>query len=129
MNNNLYPDGNVTETPLIQTIFCHVTKACNLNCSYCYFSARKPLPDELSTDHYWRLWSDIVAIRPKKVVLTGGEPLLRKDILELIYGFRNADPEHKILLCLNSNGHAVSLNIAEQLIDLVDEVRISIGPC
>jgi len=118
--------ATATETVSLQTVFLHVTKACNLNCSYCYFSARKPLPDEMSTNDFNRLWPEMVAVRPGKLVLTGGEPLLRADILELIRGLRDADPEHSVIRCLNSNGFLVTPKLAEELMGLADEVRVSL---
>jgi MoaA/NifB/PqqE/SkfB family radical SAM enzyme len=115
-----------TEIVSLQTIFLHLTKACNLNCSYCYFSARKPLPDEMSTADFNRLWPEMAAVQPQKLVFNGGEPLIRADILELIRGLRDADVEHRVIRCLNSNGHLITPRLAEELVGLADEVRVSI---
>jgi radical SAM protein with 4Fe4S-binding SPASM domain len=112
--------------PSIDTVFLHITKACNLHCSYCYFSASKPLPNEMTTEDFARVWPQLVTLRPLKAVFTGGEPLLRPDLLDLLRGFRGADPEHQIRLCLNSNGHLVTKEFAAQLVDVVDEVRVSV---
>lgn len=110
----------------IKNIFLHVTKACNLRCTYCYFSANKPLPNEMVTTEFTHMWKDIVAIRPEKVVFTGGEPLLRPDILDLLQGLKEADPEHHVLRCLNTNGHLVTPELAKNLVGLADEVRVSL---
>lgn len=115
-----------TETVSLQNVFLHVTKACNLYCKYCYFSASKPLPDEMTTEDFETIWPEMVAIRPQKVMFTGGEPLLRSDILDLLRGLRDADPEHSILRCLNSNGHLVTSKLASELVGLADEVRVSL---
>lgn len=112
--------------PSIDTVFLHVTKACNLRCDYCYFSASRPLPDELTTEDFSRLWPDIVAIAPKKVVFTGGEPLLRPDIFDLLEGLRRHDSEHRVQRCLNSNGHHLTQAVARRLVGLADEVRVSV---
>ncbi len=110
----------------IRNVFLHVTKACNLHCSYCYFSARRPMPDEMSTADFDRLWPDMVALRPRKVVFTGGEPLARPDILKLLRGLRDADAGHHVIRCLNSNGHLVTSRLSEDLLGLADEVRVSL---
>jgi radical SAM protein with 4Fe4S-binding SPASM domain len=110
----------------VSNIFLHVTNACNLRCTYCYASAGLPVRNELTTAEILRLWLDIVAIRPRKVVFTGGEPLLRADILTLLEGLRDADPEHEIRRCLNTNGWLITEPVALQLVGLVDEVRVSI---
>ncbi|MBI4673447.1 MAG: radical SAM protein [Chloroflexi bacterium] len=119
-------DDTPHETVSLRNVFLHVTKACNLHCSYCYFSASKPLPDEVTTDEFMRLWEDMVALRPHKVILTGGEPLLRPDILDLLRGLKAADPQHHVLRCLNTNGHLVTRELARELVGLADEVRVSI---
>jgi MoaA/NifB/PqqE/SkfB family radical SAM enzyme len=119
-------DGAPIQTISLQTVFLHVTKACNLNCAYCYFSARKPLVDELDTAEFHRLWPEMVTVRPQKVVFTGGEPLLRADIVDLIRGLSDADGEHRVIRCLNSNGHLVTPKLAEKLVGLADEVRVSL---
>ena len=115
-----------TETVALRNVFLHVTKACNLRCSYCYFSASQPLPDEMTTEEFARLWPEMVMLRPQKVIFTGGEPLLRADILELLGGLRAADPEHHVLRCLNTNGHLVTPELARALVGLADEVRVSL---
>ena len=123
-------EANKANVPMntvrLQNIFFHVTKACNLRCKYCYFSATKPLPDEMAAEEFTLLWPEIVNIRPQKVIFTGGEPLLRPDILNLLHGLKNADPEHHVLRCLNSNGHLVTPRLAQALVGLADEVRVSL---
>lgn len=116
----------IPNTVPIDTIFIHVTKACNLVCAYCYFSASRSLPDELTTTEFASLWGQIISISPKKVVFTGGEPLLRLDIFELLQDLRHADEGHRIIRCLNTNGHLVTSEVAERLVGLVDEVRVSV---
>jgi MoaA/NifB/PqqE/SkfB family radical SAM enzyme len=110
----------------LRNVFLHVTKACNLHCTYCYFSARKPMPDEMTTAEFATLWPQLVALRPRKVVLTGGEPLVRGDVLELLRGLRDADPDHHMKRCLNTNGHLVVPELATRLVGLADEVRVSL---
>lgn len=115
-----------SDTVTLRNVFLHVTKACNLRCGYCYFSASRPLPDEMTTMDFACLWPELVALRPQKVIFTGGEPLLRPDILDLLRGLRDADPAHQVLRCLNSNGHFVTPELAGQLVGLADEVRVSL---
>ena len=62
-----------------------ITNACNLKCKQCHASSGKPLPDELSTEEGKRLLDDMATVDEfRMLVLTGGEPLIRKDIIELI---------------------------------------------
>jgi MoaA/NifB/PqqE/SkfB family radical SAM enzyme len=113
-------------TVRLQSVFLHVTKACNLRCSYCYCSAAIAMPDELTRDEFESFWPDMVKLRPQKVVFTGGEPLLRADIFDLLGGLRHSDRDHVVLRCLNTNGHLVTSEFSSALVGLVDEVRVSI---
>jgi heme b synthase len=61
-----------------------VTRQCNLNCVHCRASAeRGPYSGELSTDEAMSLLDDIASFARPLVILTGGEPLLRPDILDI----------------------------------------------
>lgn len=112
-----------------KSVFLHVTKACDLRCAYCYFSADTPMPGEMSAREYAALWPQLAALRPGKLVVTGGEPLLRPDLLELLRGLRAADPERAVTLALNTNGRRLDERLAGELVGLVDEVRVSLdGP-
>ena len=122
----LYRRASLMETVPLTSIYLHVTKECNLHCCYCYFSATRPLPDEMTTEEFSQLWPDMVALRPQKVVLTGGEPLLRMDIMDQIRSLRDADPDHHVLRCLNTNGHLMTPELARNLVGMVDEVRVSV---
>lgn len=110
----------------VESVFLHVTKACNLRCRYCYYSADRALPNELCAAEFDRLWPELVRLQPKKVVFTGGEPLLRPDLFQLLEGLCAVDVNHVSLRCLNTNGHLVTPAVAKRLVGLVDEVRVSI---
>jgi len=119
----------VSASPLttpIRTVYLHVTKACNLHCAYCYFSAKKPLPNEMTREEYQRVWQELVPLRAQNIIFTGGEPLLRHDLLDLMRDLKAADPQHHIHRCLNSNGHLVTRDFARSIVGLADEVRVSL---
>lgn len=80
----------------------------------------------MTASEFSTFWPDIVALQPQKVIFTGGEPLMRPDILDLLRGLRRADPQHRVLRCLNTNGHLITLDLARQLVGLVDEIRVSL---
>jgi MoaA/NifB/PqqE/SkfB family radical SAM enzyme len=113
----------------LKTVFLHVTKACNLRCRYCYFSASRPLPGELTSADFSRLWPGLVALRPRKIVFTGGEPLLRPDIFRLLSGLQAEAPGPGITRSLNTNGLLVTAEVATRLAGLIDQIRVSLdGP-
>jgi len=59
-----------------------VTYRCNINCSHCYTGGPRDM-DELSTEQWKRVFEVLWRIGVPQVVFTGGEPLLRDDLVEL----------------------------------------------
>ncbi len=60
------------------------TRACNLACAHCYYSARaRQDPDELSTDEARRMIDDLAQYGVPVLLFSGGEPLLRDDLFAL----------------------------------------------
>ena len=61
------------------------TRRCNLSCLHCYsFSSFNKSNDELNTDDAKRLLSQLVEANCPVVLFSGGEPLLREDLFELL---------------------------------------------
>ncbi len=58
----------------------NVTAACNLRCPHCYLDAGQRSPDELSTEEGLRLIDQIAEAGAELLILTGGEPMMRKDL-------------------------------------------------
>ncbi|AWR98048.1 TIGR04053 family radical SAM/SPASM domain-containing protein [Acidianus sulfidivorans JP7] len=66
-------------------VFWEVTKSCPLTCKHCRAdSIKNPLPDELSTSEGKRLLENIAEFGKVVIVFTGGDPLNRNDIFELM---------------------------------------------
>jgi len=62
-----------------------VTTACNLRCRHCHASAGKRQEEELNTEEGKKLLEEIASVPEfRMLVLTGGEPLVRPDIIELV---------------------------------------------
>ena len=67
-----------------------VTSACNLTCIHCHATSGKPGPDELTTDEGKKLIDQIAEVNAfRTLVYTGGEPLVRPDIFELLRHSQN----------------------------------------
>ena len=79
---------------------------------------------ELSTEEILLVFRDIHLLNPRRVIITGGEPLLRKDIIKLAQTFKNIG--NKIELCIITNGTLINKENAEDLVKNFDEIRISI---
>jgi radical SAM protein with 4Fe4S-binding SPASM domain len=62
-----------------------MTTACNLRCIHCHTSGGKPTADELTTDDAKLLLDQLAEIDEfRMMAFTGGEPLVRKDLFELL---------------------------------------------
>lgn len=72
----------------LQLVSWNLTRRCNLACGHCYLDAvqrKSEAPGELTTVEALRVVQQIAAAAPgAMLVLTGGEPLLRPDLAELV---------------------------------------------
>ena len=62
----------------------NTTNACNLKCAHCYRDAGAKAADELSTAEAKKMLGEIARAGFKIMIFSGGEPLMRSDILELV---------------------------------------------
>ncbi len=69
-----------------------LTRACRLSCLHCPIGAQaKRSPLELSTYEAYKTIDQIPALRPQEVIITGGDPLERTDLYQLLdYARRRA---------------------------------------
>ena len=76
-----------------------VTKRCNLNCSYC--GSKNDSGDELTPQEIEKIVRAFAACGISKVRLTGGEPLVRWDIIEIARKIAAIDGIKKLALTTN----------------------------
>jgi radical SAM protein len=79
-----YQRADFSRAPFI--VFYELTQACQLACRHCRASAQPNRhPDELPTETARALLASLASFDPKPlVVLTGGDPLEREDVFELV---------------------------------------------
>jgi cyclic pyranopterin phosphate synthase len=81
-----------------------VIEACNFRCSYCLpsgYQARPDLPRQLGVDEIRRLLAGFARLGMRKVRLTGGEPSLRRDLVDIIGSAAAVPGVEKIALTTN----------------------------
>jgi 12,18-didecarboxysiroheme deacetylase len=90
----------------------NVTKACNLRCIHCYASAdNRPSENELTTEEGFKLLEDLAQFGCPVVLFSGGEPLVRPDIFDLIaYAVRLG-----LRAVLSTNGTLIDHVLAKEL--------------
>lgn len=91
----------------------NVTNACNMFCDHCYREAGCKAEEELSTEEAKTLLEQIARAGFKIMIFSGGEPLIRPDILELVsyatsLGLRSV---------FGTNGTLITLEMAQKLKD------------
>lgn len=101
---------------LSKYLILELTRACNYACPHCAVSAGEPLQNELTKDEIFGL---LRRVRPDYLAITGGEPLLREDLFEII-DFANKFGRVRLNTnaSLISKSAAAKLNAAEILISV-----------
>ena len=106
------PMSEPTERFVPLVMSWNVTRECNMKCSHCYINAtEKKLNNELTTQEAKKLMDQIYQVSSPLLILSGGEPLLRSDIFELIrYGTKKG-----LKMGLGSNGSLIDEAVAKKL--------------
>jgi len=68
----------------LKSIRLSVTSRCNLDCLYCHREGVGSSGSEMKPEEISRIVSILASHGVRKVKLTGGEPLLRRDIIEVV---------------------------------------------
>jgi 12,18-didecarboxysiroheme deacetylase len=88
------------------------TRRCNLKCVHCYSqSDNKAYENELSTDEAKSLIKDIADFGSPVILFSGGEPLMRKDLFELI----ECATSNGLRAVISTNGTLITEETAERL--------------
>jgi radical SAM protein with 4Fe4S-binding SPASM domain len=111
----------------ITGMFLRVTDACNLRCTQCYADSFGPLSskkNELTTQEIKDLLLEVHGMGGRSITFSGGEPLLRPDMLSLVeYAANELDMKVK----LNSNGTTLlAHDAAKRLAVCLDELQVSL---
>src|SRR6476646_421392 len=114
-----HPNSSEFSRPYV--VSWNLTYRCNLACEHCYLDAGgTPLVgtenfadrSELGTEECFRVIDEIAAFAPECVtILTGGEPLLRRDILEIV----QRAAERGLWVVVGTNGVSITENVARRL--------------
>ena len=97
----------------------YVTEGCNLGCITC--SYRDKLPDELSVEEIETLAGQLGALGLRRIVYSGGEPLLRRDFIEICKIFQKRPVKQSLL----TNGVLLGKRI-DEIAPFLDEIIISL---
>jgi SynChlorMet cassette radical SAM/SPASM protein ScmF len=111
----------------LTNIYLNLTERCNLRCRHCWIS---PYPDdreykdeEITIDEIKGAVKDAMSLGLRRVKFTGGEPFLRREIIDIIKILK----DFKILIDIETNGTLIDKAIAKRLKELkISFISVSI---
>lgn len=108
----------------IKDISFAITHRCNLKCAHCIVDAAYGgQVDKYDTKTLCRLLDKVIKVNPQGIVLTGGEPLLRKDFLTILKHVRD---NYSGNITLMTNGTLLNQDNISIIKDLVTNIDISL---
>jgi len=108
----------------INSVSFSLTDRCNLQCKHCSSSAKESSADDsLSTSQVKSILDKLFDISPNRIILTGGEPLVRRDFFECLSYIRDRYNHELFLL---TNGTLITENNAPVLASSFDSIGISL---
>ncbi|WP_311080026.1 radical SAM/SPASM domain-containing protein [Paenibacillus polymyxa] len=107
----------------LDVVYLALTNKCNLKCKHCSAEADLKFIDALTTEKVKEVIDQIVILQPQAINVTGGEPMLRMDILDILAYLRR---KFDGVILLSTNGLFISEKNAEQLLKYVDKVSFSV---
>lgn len=100
-----------------------LTNRCNVNCLYCHHDGMVKSHDEMTADELYTICKIAKKIGVRKIRLSGGEPLLKKDIVEIVEKIASLDFKD---ISMTTNGILLE-KYAQDLKDAgLDRVNVSL---
>ena len=87
----------------VRSMRVSVTQRCSLACDYCHKEGQAPATEEMMPEEIRRIVGVAVSLGVRKVKITGGEPLMREDLAEIVEGISPMLSE----VSLTTNGHGL----------------------
>ncbi len=112
----------------IRDLRISLTDRCNFRCFYCLPNGEPPLARKetiLTFEEIVKVCEIFVELGIEKIRLTGGEPLIRKDVEKLVSKISNLKPALKDL-ALTTNGHTLRNRASDLKSAGLDRVTISL---
>ena len=110
------------ERPII-SLRITITNRCNENCIYCHHDGMVSSKDEMTPDEIYKICKIAKNLGVKKIRLSGGDPLIRKDIVEIVEKIASLDFKD---ISLTTNGVLLE-KYAQDLKDAgLDRVNVSL---
>ncbi len=97
-----------------------VTSKCNLNCKHCRVNE---IGYDMTLDEIRSVFLKLKPFKPRAVFISGGEPLVREDIVDIVKESKKLAP----VTILNTNSLLLTEELVQQLIDVnLDYIQVSL---
>ncbi|MHA7959792.1 radical SAM protein [Streptomyces sp. L500] len=103
-------------------IIWEITYACPLRCTHCYSESGRRPSRHLKGERLLELTDALIALRPRNVVLAGGEPLVVNGVLDVARRFTDAG----VRAALYTSGWNVDRAKAEAILTTFQRVAVSL---
>lgn len=91
-------DVKLKNLQMPKSAYISITGKCNLRCSYClHFSSEGDLDTDLTAEEWFEFIEELEKESIESITLSGGEPLFRKDIKEIIKKIAKCGMAYSIL--------------------------------
>ncbi len=106
-------------------VICEVTYRCNAKCIHCYAPTPHPYRiTELTLKEWKKVFDDISDMGAFRAIFTGGEPLLRDDLFEMVEYVHNLG----LAATLETNGSLLNRKTIEKLVNAgINVISISLN--
>lgn len=118
-----YYGGYIMHLLPFQTDF-DITMLCMYNCKHCNVDAGSRMNDEMNTDQIKSVLDQLDEIGVSDLSITGGEPLLRKDVFEIL---SYAGDKKGFKLTLNTNGLLLNESVIKFLEIKCPQILIAVS--
>lgn len=116
-----YSNDRPSEPPLPSEAIISVTNRCDARCTMCNIWRLEP-DEQLGPEDYARLPGSL-----RNVNITGGEPLLRRDIVEVVQAIFEAGDGPRIILATNGFRTARTLRTVEEILRHVPRLGVAVS--
>ncbi|WVN42601.1 heme d1 biosynthesis radical SAM protein NirJ [beta proteobacterium MWH-UniP1] len=104
--------SHAASQPMGPVVIWNLIRRCNLTCKHCYaLSADHDYPNELTTEQVYTVMQDLKAFHVPVLILSGGEPLMRKDIFDIAHRAK----EMGFYVGLSTNGTLIDEPMADRI--------------
>lgn len=110
------------KVPAPAGVLWDLTSRCNLRCRHCVVSAGEECTDELDLSDCFRLIDEFADFKIGQLILSGGEPMIRKDFFDIA----EYAASKGILLQIATNGTLIDEEGAQRLASIGARTQVSL---